>query len=153
MYDALGYDITTFFVVRDDRADEVEVLLLLLLLFALIRTESYEYGTSVSQSGAPQSAPPICCCVALPVDDVAATTVVAPATSRSSSRLVMMMMMMLDMVDLIVVCCCCTPCQILAAKERRPGSLLPYQKKGTAFKLRGFSHGSFLLWTQTTNQS
>ena len=135
MYDALGYDITTFFVVRDDRADEVEVLLLLLLLFALIRTESYEYGTSVSQSGAPQSAPPI------------------PATSRSSSRLVMMMMMMLDMVDLIVVCCCCTPCQILAAKERRPGSLLPYQKKGTAFKLRGFSHGSFLLWTQTTNQS
>ena len=84
MYDALGYDITTLFFVRGDR----EVLLPLL---PFTRPESYEYGTSVSQIGAPT-----CWCVALPAD-VTATTA---AKTTSSSRLVTMM---LDMVvDLIV---------------------------------------------------
>ena len=82
MYDALGYDITTLFFVRG--ADDEVVL-------PFTRPESYEYGTSVSQIGAPT-----CWCVALPAD-VTATTA---AKTTSSSRLVTMM---LDMVvDLIV---------------------------------------------------
>lgn len=50
MYDASGYDITTLFFVRGDiRADDEVVLPLL----PFTRPESYEYGTSVSQIGAP----------------------------------------------------------------------------------------------------
>ena len=76
MYDALGYDITTLFFVR---AREV-----VLPLLPFTRPESYEYGTSVSQIGAPA------CCwrVALPAD-VTATT---DAKTTSSSRLVTMML-------------------------------------------------------------
>ena len=81
MYDALGYDITTLFFVRGDGADDEVVLLL-----PFTRPESYEYGTSVSQIGAPT------CCWVAPPADVTATT---DATTTSSSRLVTMM---LDMV-------------------------------------------------------
>ena len=89
MYDALGYDITTLFFVRGDIRAPVDEVVLPLLPFT--RPESYEYGTSVSQIGAPT-----CWCVVLPAD-VTATTA---AKTTSSSRLVTMM---LDMVvDLIV---------------------------------------------------
>ena len=86
MYDALGYDITTLFFVR---AREV-----VLPLLPFTRPESYEYGTSVSQIGAPT------CCrrVALPAD-VTATT---DAKTTSSSRLVTMMLDII-MADLMFI--------------------------------------------------
>jgi hypothetical protein len=62
----------------------------LLLLLVVIRPESYEYGTSVSQIGAPPSS-----WAAPDVTAADATT----TSSNSSNRLVMK----LDMVDLIVV--------------------------------------------------